>query len=102
MLGKVLPRGLLNSMTDRFTISGPVAGRPWATAGYGLGLMIGEITGAGLAVGHSGAGPGSISAVYHFPDRAEPCTVAAFAPGRDQGHDESATEFEVARLAGNA
>jgi len=50
----------------------------------------------------SGAGPGSIAAVYHVGNRAEPCTVAAFAQGRAQGHDEAAAEFEVARLAGRA
>jgi D-alanyl-D-alanine carboxypeptidase len=102
MLGEVLPRALLSSMTDRFAISGPVAGRPWQTAGYGLGLMIGEMAGAGLGVGHSGAGPGSIAAVYHFGNRAQPCTVAAFAPGHAQGHDEAVAEFEVARLTGPA
>jgi len=50
---------------------------------------------AGMATGHSGAGPGSVSAVYHFADRASPCTVAAFA----RGDEEGATENESVRLA---
>jgi hypothetical protein len=48
------------------------------------------------------SGQGSIAAVYHFGNRAAPCTVAAFAPGRNQGHDEAAAEFQVARLAAPA
>jgi len=44
-----------------------------------------------MAIGHSGAGPGSVSAVYHLVDRPVPCTIAAFVkceaagiPGRDR------------------
>ena len=49
---------------------------------------------AGLAIGHSGVGPGSVGAVYHFPERDPPCTIAAFA----QGEDEGVTENAVVRL----
>ena len=98
MSGEVLPRELLNEMTARYAISEqPLPGRPWETAGYGLGLMTGRMASAGIAMGHSGAGPGSVSAVYHFADRPSPCTVAAFARGGDEG----VTEYEVARLAGS-
>jgi CubicO group peptidase (beta-lactamase class C family) len=41
------------------------------------------------------AGPGSVSAVYHFSSRIAPRTVAAFA----QADSEGVTEYEVARLA---
>jgi hypothetical protein len=57
--------------------------------------MIGQMMSAGIAIGHSGAGPDSVSAVYYFGDRTPPCTIAAFA----QGHDEGITENELARLA---
>lgn len=57
--------------------------------------MIGQMARAGMAMGHSGAGPGSVSAIYYFGDRTSPCTIAAFA----QGCDEGVTEWEVARLA---
>jgi len=57
--------------------------------------MIGRMASAGIAMGHSGGGPGSVSAVYHFGDRPSPCTVAAFATGDQEG----TTEYEVVRLA---
>jgi CubicO group peptidase (beta-lactamase class C family) len=93
--GKILPPDLLTEMTDAHPLGGPLPGRPWLTTGYGLGLMIGRMAGAGLAIGHSGSGPGSVGAVYHFPEGPDPCTVAVFAVG----DDEAVTEFEVARLA---
>jgi D-alanyl-D-alanine carboxypeptidase len=96
MSGDVLPRELLSEMTRRHPIGEqPLRGRPWETTGYGLGLMIGRMQSAGVAIGHSGGGPGSVGAVYHFGDRPTPCTVAAFATGDQEG----TTEYEVARLA---
>jgi D-alanyl-D-alanine carboxypeptidase len=96
MSGDVLPPELLTEMTSRYPVGGALLPeRPWETAGYGLGLMIGQIASAETAMGHSGAGPGSVSAVYHFGDRATPCTVAAFAAGDEQG----TAEHEAMRLA---
>ena len=96
MSGDVLQRELLTEMTMRHPISErPLSGRPWETTGYGLGLMIGRMVSAGVAMGHSGAGPGSVSAVYYFGDRPTPCTVAAFSTGDQEGR----TEHEVVRLA---
>src|SRR5262249_8586536 len=89
MTGSVLPPALLKEMTVRHPIGDrPLPGRPWQTTGYGLGLMIGRMAGAGTAVGHSGSGPGSICAVYHFADQPAPCTVAAFTDGQDEGRTE--------------
>lgn len=62
--------------------SAPQPNRPWETTGYGLGLMIGQMTSAGAAFGHSGAGPGNVSAVYHFSDLTTPRTVALGFDGR--------------------
>ena len=95
MCGDVLPPELLAEMIDSHPIGGRLPHRPWETTGYGLGLMIGQMTSVGIAMGHSGVGPSSVSAVYHFGDRASPCTIAAFA----QGNDEGPVEHEVARLA---
>ncbi|WP_197521036.1 serine hydrolase domain-containing protein [Bradyrhizobium icense] len=95
ILGEVLPSHLLTEMKTFVAIGGPIQRRPWQIAGYGLGLMAGRMTAAGSALGHSGAGPGSVSAVYHFNDLRTPRTVAAFA----QAEDESITEYEVERLA---
>ena len=47
--------------------------------------MTGRMGQAGRAVGHSGAGPGCVNAVYHFPDLARPVTVATFTHGEDDG-----------------
>jgi D-alanyl-D-alanine carboxypeptidase len=94
MSGQVLSRELLAEMTTPHPIAGPLQSRPWETVGYGLGVAIGRMASAGLAIGHSGVGPGSLSAVYHFCDRPSPCTVAAFATGDQEG----TTEYEVVRL----
>jgi len=91
IIGDILPPDLLARMTTPFPLGETFPHRPWQTTGYGLGLMIGEMAGAGLAIGHSGGGPGSVAAVYHFPAHASTC--AAFA----QGDDVGAVEWEVAR-----
>lgn len=93
--GQILPPELLAMMTNPYPVGGPLSGRPWETAGYGLGLMIGAMAGAGIAFGHSGNGPGSVAAVYHFTDAVPPCTVAVFGPG----NDEATVEHEAVRLA---
>src|ERR1700694_1626108 len=72
MSGDVLPPALLTEMTTCHSIGGRWPDRPWETTGYGLGLMIGQMTSAGIAIGHSGAGAGSTNAVYHFGDRTPP------------------------------
>jgi CubicO group peptidase (beta-lactamase class C family) len=96
MSGDVLPREILSEMTTPHLLGDePLPDRPWRTTGYGLGLMIGSMEHVGLAIGHSGGGPGSVCAVYHFPERPTPCTVATFAVGEDQG----GTEYEAVRLA---
>jgi hypothetical protein len=60
MSGEVLPPDLLTEMTTCHPIGEQsLAGRPWETTGYGLGLMIGRMASVGIAMGHSGAGPGS-------------------------------------------
>jgi len=75
-------------MTKAHALGGALPGRPWQTTGYGLGLMIGHSE-AGLALGHSGAGPGSVSAVYHFPERKTAATIAVFGEGDAEGPAEA-------------
>jgi CubicO group peptidase (beta-lactamase class C family) len=99
MAGAVLPPELLAEMTAPHPMGDrALPDRPWQTTGYGLGLMIGRMERAGIAVGHSGAGPTSVTAVYHFRDLPVPCTVSAFAEGSDEGR----TEYEAVRLARSA
>jgi D-alanyl-D-alanine carboxypeptidase len=95
MSGHVLPDAILAEMMRPIPLGGPLPNRPWETTGYGLGLMIGRFASVGSALGHSGAGPDSVSAVYHFDGLSGPRTVAAFAEAKDEG----LTEYEVVRLA---
>ena len=96
--GALLPAPLLATMRERYPVETDLTGRPWRTAGYGLGVMIDIASPHGLSIGHSGQGPASVSAAYHFPDLTPPLTVAAFAPTDDSGVAERAVLEEVARL----
>lgn len=95
MMGQLLTPDLLNTMKHQHPLGGVIPDRPWQTAGYGLGLMSGKMLKAGSAIGHSGCGPNSVSAVYHFPDCAPSCTVAAFVEGENEG----ICEYAAAHLA---
>lgn len=87
--------GTMQQMLVRYPLGGALAGRPWTNFGYALGLMSGEV-GEGLrAIGHSGGGPFCVNAVYHFPDCADPITIACFTRGVDEG----CAEFFATRLA---
>jgi len=72
-----LPPPLLAEMLRKTPLGESLPGRPARNFGYGAGLMI-----ADGAVGHTGAGPVSVAAVYRYADAG--CTVAAFAPVADQ------------------
>lgn len=93
--GEILTSDRLQAMLDTHPVGGAICGRPWTSCGYGLGLMSGQVGEPCRVIGHSGAGPFSVNAVYHFPDIAKPVTVASFMEGSNEG----ATEFEAVRLA---
>lgn len=95
--GQVLRSETLRTMLDRRVIGGTIPGRPWTECGYALGLMCGEVGGVGQAAGHSGGGPFSVNAVYHFPDRPDPVTVACFTNGSNEGVAELAAA-EIAQV----
>jgi CubicO group peptidase (beta-lactamase class C family) len=88
--GALLPPDLHAAMLARRRLDVALAGRPWRSAGYGLGLMMPSAEHVGSAIGHTGQGPGSVAAVYRFPDLNPPRTVAAFAPTEDQSVVEAA------------
>ncbi|MDB5600826.1 MAG: beta-lactamase, partial [Xanthobacteraceae bacterium] len=73
----LLPPILLGMMCKGRALDVPLEGRPWLSAGYGLGVMIPGVKG-GECIGHSGEGPGSVMAAYYFPDASHDVTVAAF------------------------
>lgn len=93
--GTLLNASTLDTMRNRIPLGGALEGRPWTDCGYGLGLMMGGMRHVGPALGHSGGGPFSSNAVYHFPDRTHPVTVASFSDGQS----ESRAEFEVTAIA---
>ena len=93
--GQLLRAESLSRMRETLRLGDALPGRPWTTHGYATGLMSGRVGAAGRAMGHSGAGPFSVNAVYHFPDLPRPVTVASFT----DGHDEGVAEREAVRLA---
>lgn len=94
---RLLKAATLAEMLHRYPLGGAIEGRPWIDHGYGLGLMSGHVGVAGRAIGHSGAGPFCVNAVYHFPDLEEPVTVASFSDGQNEG----IAEFAAVKLAEN-
>lgn len=95
MTGKILNAGTLDQMKVKTHVADVVPGRPIREAAYGLGLMMGRMEKSGWAYGHTGGGPGSTCAIYHFPDGSAPGTFAAFA----EGDFEGSVEVEVDDLA---
>ena len=93
--GEILGADALATMLAARPLPDAGPDRPWSACGYGLGLMIGAMKGAGRAIGHTGGGPFSTAAVYHFPDLPDAPTVACFAPGQEAGE----TEAKAAALA---
>jgi CubicO group peptidase (beta-lactamase class C family) len=87
--GRLLPHAWVERMRITHRLGGALPGRPWTKHGYGLGLMSGHMGAAGRALGHSGAGPFCVNAVYHFPELPCPVTVATFTDGTDEGVAEA-------------
>ncbi len=86
----LLPAALLEQMMKpiaRFVSAGP--GRPWRLPGYGLGLSIDLDDTLGPIYGHTGGGPGCSPAVFHFPRRDTPLTIAVITDGEDVGLAET-------------
>ncbi|CAG8871035.1 D-alanyl-D-alanine carboxypeptidase [Pseudomonas fluorescens] len=95
----LLPGSLLKQMRDSIALGGPLAGRPWAAPGYGLGLMVGKTHSAHLFLGHTGVGPGSVIAVYHCADGDHEATCAVAGIGAEEGLVEGrAAERLIAAL----
>jgi len=64
--GELLSEDLLAEMKDACHLNIDVGDRPWKKPSYGLGLMIDQTD---QSFGHTGQGPNSVIAVYHFPDK---------------------------------
>lgn len=96
MTSDLLPSMLLEEMKAPHLLNVPTEGRPWQKPGYGLGLMIDSTSARGAVYGHTGQGPGSTAAVYHFADLDPVQTVAVFQQTMNQGE----VEFQAVALAG--
>lgn len=95
--GEIIGEDSLKQMLTRIDLDVDLTGRPWTMAGYGLGLMMGGSDETGPGYGHSGVGPGSVSALYAFPDLPGRPIATAFTTGGN----EAVPEREVIRLAMN-
>ncbi|MHC8286175.1 serine hydrolase domain-containing protein [Pseudomonas sp. XS1P51] len=84
-----LPRSLLQEMKTARTLGGPIPGRPWVAPGYGLGMMQGTEAGGLTLSGHTGAGPGSVVAVYRSTSDDDTASCAVFCEGGDEGTVEA-------------
>ncbi|WP_339429465.1 serine hydrolase domain-containing protein [Pseudomonas taetrolens] len=87
--GALLPVALLREMQIPLPLGGPIPGRPWNTPGYALGLMVGGVDRGLTLSGHTGAGPGSVLAVYRCVVGDNTATCAVFAESDDQGSAET-------------
>lgn len=89
LTGKLLPSSLLREMQDAIVLGGPMQGRPWASPGYGLGLMIGGTKSGHMLAGHTGVGPGGVIAVFHYSSGNNAVTCSVFRDGSDDGGVEA-------------
>ncbi|MFJ3485010.1 serine hydrolase domain-containing protein [Pseudomonas sp. NPDC090202] len=89
LAGNLLSEGLLEAMQTARPLGGPMSGRPWITAGYGLGVMKGSVDGGLPLCGHTGCGPGSVIAVYRVTDGDASACGAVFAAGATEGGIEN-------------
>lgn len=71
----LLPQHLRDEMSVGMPVGDPGADRPWRTAAYGLGVMTGVARNGLRVIGHTGGGPGSGIAVYHFPEGSKTAVV---------------------------
>ncbi|MBI1776432.1 MAG: beta-lactamase family protein [Proteobacteria bacterium] len=99
MAGDLLPEALLSHMLAAYPLGGPSPSRPFRVPGYGLGVMIDAVAGRRRCIGHTGQGPGSTAAIYHFSELQPTRTVAAFAPVEHGEASQGQLEEHVLRLA---
>jgi CubicO group peptidase (beta-lactamase class C family) len=87
--GKLVSSESLLHMKEAYELHFDIGNRPWKRPAYALGLMMDLEDGS---FGHTGMGPDSIVAVYHFPT--EDMTLAVSKESVDQGE----VEFEMIGL----
>ena len=102
LAGELFSGDLLQEMQVTRALGGPMAGRPWVTPGYALGLMRGTIEGGLTLAGHTGCGPGSVMAVYRCSVGDAVACCAAFSKDSDEASIEALVVQEVRKALGLA
>lgn len=74
--GEIVKTNSLAEMLSPYKLNVDVGNRPWRNPAIGLGLMM-EYDKDLESYGHTGEGPESTIAIYHFP-KPEPITIAVF------------------------
>ncbi|WP_434456160.1 beta-lactamase family protein [Stutzerimonas urumqiensis] len=95
LAGKLLSANLLQEMQSTRILGGPINGRPWVTPGYALGLMRGSIEGGLSLAGHTGCGPGSVTAVYRCTVGEATACCAVHSTVSDEGGVEALVVQEI-------
>jgi hypothetical protein len=98
----LLQKDLLTAMLDGKSLGGPIADRPWLCPRYGLGVMVGNVTGGLSIVGHTGGGPGSCIAVYRDISSGIRSCCATFQYDSDAGALEKDAVSKLTQLASAA
>lgn len=91
---EIIEAGTLSEMLNPYKLNVNVGNRPWRNPAAGLGLMMDCNDDDIESYGHTGQGPGSTIAVYHFT-KSEPITIAVF----EETNDVIVVENEVTRNA---
>ncbi len=95
LAGHLLPETLLVEMQTARALGGAIPGRPWTSPGYALGLMQGTVDTGMTLCGHTGAGPGSVVAVYRSTLGARTACCAVFRPDAGEGLAETAVVHQL-------
>jgi len=90
--GNLISQSSFEIMQETYDLYFDIGNRPWKKPSYAHGLMIDHQEGVDYSIGHTGMGPDSVIAVYHY--FTPPCTVAVSMETNDQG----IVEFEVEKL----
>ena len=93
--GQIISQDSLKQMREPHRIDFDIGNRPWENPGYAYGVMTDDRIGSLGSFGHTGTGPGSTIAVYHFPNGKNKVTVAWSSIEKDQGVSEN----EVIKIA---
>lgn len=100
LAGHLFPESLLREMQTVHALGGPIAGRPWVAPGYGLGLMQGAVEGGLTLSGHTGGGPGSVSAAYRCANGDDTASCAVFHQGANEGAVETEAMQRLSAILG--